>query len=203
MVSLSRAIFINVLLLGLFAVQHSLMARPFFKAWWTKLVPVQVERSTYTLLSSLALILIYWQWRPMPEAVWTLNAGPASTALQVLFFAGFALVLYTTFLIDHFDLFGLRQVFLYLRGIPYTDPTFATPSLYKIIRHPLYVGWLLAFWCTPVMSQGHLLFSVVTTLYIFIAIKWEERDLVRALGEDYQRYRERVPMMLPWPKRPT
>lgn len=202
--SLGMAVGINVALLSLFALQHSIMARPAFKAAWTKLVAEPIERSTYVLFSSLALILLYWQWQPMPSIIWQVDAGIATVILQGLLFTGFLIVLYASFLIDHFDLFGLRQVYLYLRGVEYKHHPFATPGLYKLIRHPLYLGWLLAFWCTPTMTYGHALFAGVSTAYIFVAIIFEERDLVGLLGADYQSYRERVPMFIPWPrKRPA
>jgi protein-S-isoprenylcysteine O-methyltransferase Ste14 len=196
---LGLAIAINALLLGIFAVQHSVMARPGFKQRWTKLVPVQIERSTYTLISALLLLLLFWQWRPIPALVWQVEQPLAETLLTALFFSGFGIVLYSSFLIDHFDLFGLRQVFLHLRGEPYHHRPFGTPSLYKRLRHPLYLGWLITFWATPQMSYGHLLFSLLTSAYIFTAIPLEERDLMRFLGDDYRRYRERTPMFVHLP----
>ena len=199
--STGPAVLINTLLLGLFALQHSVMARPSFKAQWTKIIPLPIERSTYVLFSSLALILLYWQWRPMTSVVWKLDSATGQYIMQGLFFCGFLLVLYATFLIDHFDLFGLRQVWLHLRGVEYTHRPFGTPSLYRLIRHPLYLGWLLTFWCTPIMTQGHLFFAIVTTVYIFAAVVLEERDLVQLFGGQYQRYREQVPMILPWPRK--
>lgn len=195
------AVLINSLLLALFGVQHSAMARPGFKKWWTRFMPQPIERSTYVLLSSLLLFLLFWAWRPMTSAVWKIDHAVAQLILTGLMFAGFMIVLYATFLIDHFDLFGLRQVFLYLRGKEYTDKPFATPTLYKLVRHPLYLGWIIAFWATPDMTYGHMLFSSVTTAYIFIAITLEERDLARFLGDDYRRYRARTPMIVPWPKK--
>ncbi len=196
-----RAALINVLLIGLFGIQHSVMARPRFKTWWTKFVPQPVERSTYVLASSLALILIFCQWQPMTSVVWQIDYPMAQWILKGLFITGFVIVLYTSFLIDHFDLFGLRQVFLHWRGTAYTDKPFGTPSLYKLMRHPLYLGWIIAFWSTPEMTSGHLLFAVAATAYIFIAIPLEERDLVRVFGEEYQRYRKRAPMILPLPRK--
>ncbi len=196
---LGPAIAINALLLGIFAVQHSVMARPGFKQWWTRLVPEPIERSTYTLASALALLLLFWQWRPIPALVWQVEQPLAETLLTAFCFTGFGIVLYATFLIDHFDLFGLRQVFLHLRGEPYQHRPFGTPSLYKRLRHPLYLGWFIAFWATPQMSYGHLLFSLLTSAYIFIAIPLEERDLIRLLGDDYRRYRERIPMFVRLP----
>ena len=195
------ALLINSLLLVAFGVQHSVMARPGFKKWWTRFVPQPIERSTYVLLSSLLLFLLFWAWRPMTSVVWKIDHAMAQLILTGLMFAGFLIVLYASFLIDHFDLFGLRQVFLYLRGKEYTDKPFATPTLYKLVRHPLYVGWIVAFWATPDMTYGHMLFSIVTTAYMFMAITLEERDLGRFLGDDYRRYRERTPMILPWPRK--
>ena len=195
------ALMVNVLLLGVFAIQHSVMARPAFKARWTRIVPEAAERSTYVLFSSLALILVFWQWQPIGGVVWDLQDPIARAILYALFAFGWLLVLVTTFLINHFDLFGLRQVWLYLRGTPYTSVRFVEPGPYKLVRHPLYVGWLLAFWATPTMTATHLLFAVVTTAYIFIAIRFEERDLLDAHGVSYAAYRKRVPMILPWPRR--
>jgi len=185
-------------LLALFAVQHSVMARKWFKDWWTRIVPKPIERSTYVLLSSLALILLFWQWRPLGGAVWSFEDPVGRLALWVLFAFGWGLVLVSTFLINHFDLFGLRQVWLELLGRPYSAPQFATPWLYRLVRHPLYVGWLFAFWMTPVMTLAHLLFSIATTAYILLAIQFEERDLVREHGEDYEAYRRSVPMLVPF-----
>lgn len=198
---IGTAMLVNVLLLGVFAIQHSVMARPGFKTWWTRLVPVQIERSTYVLLSVVVFALLFWQWRPMPATLWKIEDARGTMVLQGLMFAGFLLVVYASFLIDHFDLFGMRQVFLHLRGVEYKPRPFRVPSLYKVVRHPLYVGWFTAFWCTPHMTQGHLLFAAVASAYIFVAIVFEERDLVRFLGEDYRSYRKRVPMILPWPKK--
>jgi len=196
----SLALAINIALLGVFALQHSVMARPAFKRWWTRIVPEVAERSTYTLLSSLALILLFWQWRPIGGVIWTVENEIGQALLWAGFAFGWLLVLVTTFLINHFDLFGLRQVWLYFRGRPYTPVTFKTPILYRIVRHPLYVGWFFAFWCTPTMTATHLLFSIMTTAYILIAIQLEERDLIAAHPE-YLDYRRRVPMLLPFGKR--
>jgi len=190
------SLIVDALLLGLFAVQHSVMARPAFKAWWTRIVPPSVERSTYVLFSSLVLILLFWQWRPMPQPVWTIGSPAVGAALLVLGAAGWLMVLSSTFLINHFDLFGLRQVWLQFRGRPYTYLSFKTPGPYRLVRHPLYVGWFFAFWCTPTMSAAHLVFALMTTAYILIAIRLEERDLVDALPE-YAKYRRRVPMLVP------
>ncbi|WP_250464596.1 methanethiol S-methyltransferase [Microbulbifer litoralis] len=194
---LSEAIAINLGLLILFALQHSGMARPAFKRWWTTIVSPAAERSTYVLLSSLAMIALFTFWEPMGGIVWELSNGMAFWVVTGVYLLGWLLLLYATFLIDHFDLFGLAQVWRNLRGEPYRSPTFRTPGLYKAVRHPIYVGWLIIFWAAPTMSAAHLLFAVVTTAYILIAIRWEERDLVAALGEDYIHYRQRTPALLP------
>lgn len=195
--SLAEALAVNLALLLVFAVQHSVMARPAFKRWWTCIIPEAAERSTYVLLSSLALILLLWQWRPIGGEVWSVSHPLARGVLWGLFASGWLIILVTTFLINHFDLFGLRQVWLHLRNRPYEPLRFVTPWPYRVVRHPLYVGWLLAFWATPTMSAAHLLFAVVTTAYILAAIRWEERDLVDAHGESYTHYRQRVPMLIP------
>ncbi|HEV7766339.1 MAG TPA: isoprenylcysteine carboxylmethyltransferase family protein [Thermoanaerobaculia bacterium] len=197
---LARAAAINVGLLTLFAVQHSVMARQWFKERWTRIVPSPLERSTYVLLSSLALILLFWQWQPLGGVVWSVEDPVGRMVLQALFAFGFALVLVSTFLINHFDLFGLRQVWLFLRGKPYTRLEFGTPGPYRLVRHPLYVGWFFAFWMTPVMTFAHLLFAIATTTYILVAIQFEERDLVREFGGSYETYRRRVPMLIPFTK---
>ena len=188
---------IDVALIAIFGLQHSVMARPAFKRHLTRIIPEAAERSTYVLLSSLALVLQFGAWQPVPSAVWDAESTLARGLLQGLFLAGVALVLYATFLIDHFDLFGLRQVYLHFRGRPYTEKRFATPTLYRHVRHPLYVGWFITFWATPTMSVGHLVLAVAMTLYMLIAIPYEERDLVRALGAAYERYRESTPMFVP------
>jgi len=185
----------------IFAVQHSLMARPQFKQWWTKWVPKPVERSTYVLFASLALILLFWQWRAMPDLIWTVTNPIGVYLLWVLFFFGWLLVLFSTFLINHFDLFGLRQVDSYRRGEEYKDLGFRTPVIYGFIRHPIMLGFIIAFWSTPVMSVGHLLFAAVTTTYILVAIQLEERDLAAIHGQAYEDYRREVSMLVPVPKR--
>jgi protein-S-isoprenylcysteine O-methyltransferase Ste14 len=194
---LAAALAINAGLLTLFAVQHSVMARPWFKRWWTRIVPKPIERSTYVLFSSLALILLFWQWRPMGGEIWSVEHPAGVLVLRALFAFGFGLVLVSTFLIDHFDLFGLRQVWLYLVGQPYTARAFATPGPYRMVRHPLYVGWFFAFWMTPVMTIAHLVFAVATAAYILLAIQFEEHDLVQEHGAAYERYRDSVPMLIP------
>ena len=191
------ALLINVGLIALFGVQHSVMARPGFKARWTRLVPEPVERSAYVLVASLVLILLYWQWRPMGQTVWDIQSVWGQYLMWALFFAGFGLVLLSTFVIDHFDLFGLRQVMLNLRQKEYTHGEFRVTSFYRFVRHPLYAGFILAFWATPHMTVGHLLFAAGMTIYILIAIRYEERDLMRFHGENYVRYRGRVPMLVP------
>jgi len=194
---IAEAVVVNVLLLGLFAVQHSVMARPAFKHWWTRLVPNAIERSTYVLLSSLVLLLLFWQWRTMPAIIWDVDWTPGRIVLWVLFAAGWVTVLLSTFMISHFDLFGLRQVYLAWRGTPYTALEFRTSLLYRVVRHPLMLGFIVAFWAAPTMSAGHLLFAVATTTYILIAIQLEEHDLNAALGEQYRAYRSHVPMLIP------
>jgi protein-S-isoprenylcysteine O-methyltransferase Ste14 len=192
-----QALLVNVGLLGLFALQHSIMARPAFKRWWTTMVPPPVERSTYVLCSSLALLLLFWQWQPMGGTIWQIENATGRLLLSGLFTFGWLLVLVATFLINHFDLFGLRQVTLYLQGKEYTALTFATPGPYRLVRHPLYVGWFLAFWATPTMTAAHLVFAALTAAYILIAIQLEERDLLAAHGQAYAAYRRRVPMLVP------
>ena len=187
----------DVLLLVLFAVQHSVMARPWFKRMWTRVVPEPAERSTYVLFSSLALIALFALWQPLGGTVWNIESPAARSLMYELFGLGFGLVLVATFLINHFDLFGLRQVWLYLRGKPYTHLSFRTPLFYKYVRHPLYIGWLMAFWFTPTMTGAHLLFALMTTAYMLAAIRWEENDLLAAHGENYAHYRESVTMLVP------
>jgi protein-S-isoprenylcysteine O-methyltransferase Ste14 len=197
------AVTVNLALLAMFAVQHSVMARRWFKVWWTRVVPPAIERSTYVLFSSVALAVLFWQWRPMGGVVWSVEEPTPRLVLRALFAGGWVLVLWSTFLIHHFDLFGLRQVWLHLRGRPHTPLRFATPGPYRLVRHPLYVGWLIVFWATPTMTLAHLVFSVATTGYILVAIRFEERDLLHQHGAAYEAYRRRVPALLPFAPRPS
>jgi protein-S-isoprenylcysteine O-methyltransferase Ste14 len=199
-VPLAEAIIVNVLLMALFAVQHSVMARKQFKAWWTQYVPKPVERSTYVLLASLALVLLFWQWRPIPTVVWQVADPRTAVALLGLSFVGWVMVFASTFMINHFELFGLHQVANNLTGRPMPEMRFKTPMFYKVVRHPIYLGFIIAFWAAPTMTVGHLLFAAVTTAYIFIGIALEEHDLVETFGDEYRRYRERVSMLIPWRK---
>lgn len=193
------SLLINLLLLGVFAVQHSVMARPGFKRWWTQYVPKPIERSTFVLLSSLALILLFWLWRPMTATVWNVENSAGRYLLWILFWLGWGLVLLGTFLINHFDLFGLRQVYLFFQGKEYTGLGFGTPLLYKIVRHPIMLGFIIAFWATPQMTVGHLVFALATTAYILIGIRLEERDMVDMYGSRYEEYRDKVSMLVPLP----
>ena len=194
--SMAAALAVDGALLALFALQHSIMARPWFKRAWTRIVPEPAERSTYVLFSSAALLLMFWQWRPIGGIIWKMS-GAGALIMLALYGAGLMIVLLSTFLINHFDLFGLRQVYLYLIGRPYTPLEFRTPFFYRYVRHPLYFGWLLTFWSAPVMTVAHLFFAIMTTAYIFVAIRFEEADLARAHGDKYQRYRQEVPMIVP------
>lgn len=195
---LVEAIAVNGLLLLAFAVQHTIMARPAFKAWITRFIPSAAERSTFVVIASALLAVTMWQWRPLGEVVWQVHAGWGRAALIALSLLGWALVFYSTFIIDHFDLFGLRQVWLYVRGKPYTHHAFAERSVYRYIRHPLMLGFLIAFWATPVMTAGHLFFAGLITAYVLAGIRFEERDLVRQLGTAYVAYRARTPMLIPF-----
>lgn len=195
------ALAVNTLLLALFAIQHSVMARPAFKRWWTKVVPQAVERTTYVALTSVILVLLFWQWRPITGVVWSVSNPIGAAILQAIFWLGFAIVVMSTFLINHFELFGLRQVYARLRNRALPEPVFRTPLFYKATRHPLYLGFIIAFWATPTMSAGHLLFAIATTGYIFIGIWLEERDLIAAFGDQYRRYRDQVSMLIPLPGR--
>ena len=196
----TEALTVNILLMSLFAVQHSVMARRQFKEWWTQYVPKSVERSTYVLFASLALVLLLWQWRPMPSVVWQIDNPQIATAMTGLSLLGWLIVLTSTFLINHFELFGLHQVANNLAGRSMPAPRFRTPLYYKFVRHPIYLGFIIAFWVAATMTVGHLLFAAVTTAYIIVGILLEERDLIELFGDDYRRYRERVSMLLPWRK---
>ena len=198
--SATEALIVNLLLMSLFAVQHSMMARRQFKQWWTRYVPKSVERSTYVLLASLALILLFWQWRPMPAVVWAIADPDIAVTIATLSFGGWVIVFTSTFLINHFELFGLHQVANNLVGREMPAPRFRTPLYYKFVRHPIYLGFIIAFWAAPTMTVGHLLFAAVTTAYIFVGILLEERDLIAMFGDDYRRYKKRVSMLVPWRK---
>jgi len=197
---LVESVLVNLGLLAIFAIQHSVMARPGFKLWWTRFVPRPVERSTYVLFSTAALALLCWQWRPLPEVLWSAGDPAVAMALTGLSLFGFVIVLASSYLINHFELFGLQQVMHNMTGREAPPPVFRTPLLYKIVRHPLYLGFIIAFWVTPSMTVGHLLFAAATTAYIVIGALLEERDLVAFFGDDYRRYRERVSMLVPWRK---
>lgn len=194
------AVLLDAALLGLFAVQHSVMARKGFKQWWTQFVPRHIERSTYVLLSSLILLAIFWFWAPINTVVWSVASPPGRRLLQGVFAFGWLVVLLSTFMVDHFDLFGLRQVYLYLNGKGPRPPEFKTRFFYGLVRHPIMTGFIIAFWAAPTMTAGHLLFAVATTGYILIGTRLEERDLVAAIGQPYVEYQRRVPALVPFPK---
>ena len=194
--SIGEAVVVNLVLLGLFGVQHSVMARPGFKRWWTRIVPTPIERSTYVILASVVLLVLYWQWRTMPAVIWDVREPAGRLVVWVAFWLGWAIVLASTFMINHFDLFGLRQVYFAWRGKPYAELDFRTHLFYRLVRHPLMLGFIIAFWAAPTMTVAHLLFALATSTYILIAIRLEERDLVAAHPE-YEEYRRRVPMLVP------
>ncbi|NJB72424.1 protein-S-isoprenylcysteine O-methyltransferase Ste14 [Saonia flava] len=199
--TLSSSIVINLVLLSVFALQHSIMARPAFKRWFTTIISPAMERSTYILLSSLALVLIFWKWQPITTIVWDVENEIVSLVLTIIFFLGWLIVLLSTFMINHFELFGLAQIFDNLKNKKTPNPKFQTNYLYKLVRHPLMLGFLIAFWATPTMTVGHLLFTLVTTIYIFVAVKYlEEKDLRKTIGEKYETYQKEVPMIIPFTK---
>jgi protein-S-isoprenylcysteine O-methyltransferase Ste14 len=193
-----EAMLVNLALMSLFAIQHSVMARKPFKQWWTQYVSPSIERSTYVLLASLVLLLLFWQWQPMPAVIWQIDQRHVAMAMTGISLLGWVIVFTSTFLINHFELFGVKQVVDNLAGRDAAAPIFRTPLYYKFVRHPIYLGFIIAFWATPLMTVGHLLFAAVTTAYIFVGIFLEERDLVELFGDDYRRYRDRVAMILPW-----
>jgi methanethiol S-methyltransferase len=197
-VPLTEALIVNLLLMSLFAIQHSVMARPQFKRWWTQFVPKSVERSTFVLLASLTLALLFWQWRPIPAVVWQVADLQVAAGIQGLSLVGWLIVFTSTFLINHFELFGLHQVANNLVGKPMPAPRFRAPVFYKLVRHPIYLGFIIAFWAAPVMTAGHFLFAAVTTAYIFVGILLEEHDLIEVFGDEYRRYRQHVSMLVPW-----
>jgi protein-S-isoprenylcysteine O-methyltransferase Ste14 len=195
-----EALIVNLVLMSLFAIQHSVMARKGFKEWWTQYVPKPVERSTYVLLASLCLLLLFWQWRPMPAIVWQVEGADVAVAIATISLIGWTIVFTSTFLINHFELFGVHQVMANLAGREIPAAQFRTPMYYKFVRHPIYLGFIIAFWAAPEMTVGHLLFAAVTTAYIFVGIFLEERDLVEQFGDDYRKYKRRVSMLFPWRK---
>ena len=199
-VPIAEAVIVNLLLMSVFAIQHSVMARKQFKRWWTQFVPASVERSTYVLFSSLALMLLFWQWRPMPAVVWQIAEPQVAVAVTGLSLFGWLIVFTSTFLINHFELFGLQQVANNLAGRSTPAPRFRTPLYYRFVRHPIYLGFIIAFWAAPTMTAGHLLFAAVTTAYIIVGILLEERDLIDLFGDEYRHYRNRVSMLVPWRK---
>ena len=198
--SFGYALFINAVLLGLFAIQHTIMARPGFKKWWTKIIPEEVERSTFVLITSLLLLLLFWKWQPMTGIVWNITNPIGASFLTVVFWIGWLIVFFSTFMINHFDLFGLRQVYLNFQGKEYSQLEFTSSILYKYVRHPIMLGFIIAFWATPTMSLGHLVFAIATTGYIIIGISFEERDLIKLHGKSYQDYRNKVYMLFPFKK---
>lgn len=202
-VPLINAILINASLLSIFALQHSIMARPGFKRWFTRIIPEELERSTYVLMSGLLLTLIMWQWQPMGGVVWSVDNSIAKTVLLVIYFIGWTILFLSSFLINHFDLFGLRQVWLYFQGKPYTHLKFRLPFLYKVVRHPIYFGMMLAFWSTSIMTISHLFFAILATGYVLVGIQLEERDLIKQFGEKYNQYKKRAPMLIPFTKKKT
>lgn len=200
-IDMMTALLINISLLSLFAIQHSVMARPAFKNWWVKIIGKPAERSTYILLTSLALLLIFWKWQPMTDTVWTVENSTIAMSIQVLYFIGWLIVLLSTFMISHFELFGLTQIVDNLKNRVSKSPSFQINYFYGLVRHPIMLGFLIAFWATPTMTKGHLLFSAVTTVYILVAVKFlEERDLKKTLGETYVSYQKKVPMLIPFTK---
>jgi methanethiol S-methyltransferase len=199
--STGRAVAVDVLLLLLFAVQHNVMARPWFKNWWTRFVPRPIERSTFVAAASLLLMLLYWFWQPLPEIVWQVENSVGRTLLLTLYFVGWSVVFYSSFLIDHFELFGLQQVYAHFAGRDHVSARFIERSLYRWVRHPLMLGFIIAFWSAPTMTWGRLLFAAVTSVWILAAIQIEEHDLRHFLGDAYVQYRQRTPMLVPW-KRP-
>jgi protein-S-isoprenylcysteine O-methyltransferase Ste14 len=198
--SMAEAVIVNLLLMSLFAVQHSVMARQGFKAWWTRIVPKPIERSTYVLASSVCLLLLFWQWRPIPAVVWQVDDPNLAVTVAMFSLVGWALVFTSTFLINHFELFGVSQVVNHLADKQVAPPRFRTPLLYKFVRHPIYLGFIIAFWAAPVMTVGHMLFAAVTTAYILVGIWLEERDLIDMFGDQYREYKQRVSMLIPWRK---
>jgi protein-S-isoprenylcysteine O-methyltransferase Ste14 len=195
------SVLVNLALMSLFALQHSIMARPAFKRWWTRVIPKSIERSTYVLLASLILFLLYWQWRPMTSVVWEVQNETGIMVINALFILGWLVVLLSTFMINHFDLFGLRQVYHYVKSIEPRPTEFKLTMFYRIVRHPIMLGFIITFWATPVMTAGHLLFASVTTVYIYVAVAFlEERDLIKMFGEEYREYRRNVPMLIPFTK---
>jgi methanethiol S-methyltransferase len=201
--SIGEAVVVNLVLLSLFGVQHSVMARPGFKRWWTRIVPTPIERSTYVMFANGVLLVLYWQWRTMPAVIWDVREPAGRLVVWSVFWLGWAIVFASTFMINHFDLFGLRQVYLAWRGKPYTELDFRTHLFYRLVRHPLMLGFIIAFWAAPTMTAGHLLFSIATTGYILLAIQFEERDLVATLGNQYRDYRSGTSMLVPLPRRRT